>query len=87
MRVLCGVAAVLIAAATPQVAHAETVDCAVAKCVALTFDDGPAPHTDRLLRVLTDSDARATFFLIGDKVAADPAGAARSPRRSHRWHG
>ncbi|WP_304109116.1 polysaccharide deacetylase family protein [Mycolicibacterium bacteremicum] len=77
MRVLCGVAAVLIAVATPQVAQAETVDCAVAKCVALTFDDGPAPHTDRLLRVLAANDARATFFLIGDKVAADPAGAAR----------
>ncbi len=55
----------------------DTVDCAVQKCVALTFDDGPGPYTDRLLKVLADNDAKATFFLIGNKVAADPAGARR----------
>jgi peptidoglycan/xylan/chitin deacetylase (PgdA/CDA1 family) len=58
-------------------ADADTVDCAVQKCVALTFDDGPGPYTDRLLKVLADNDAKATFFLIGNKVAADPAGARR----------
>ncbi|MEO6793932.1 MAG: polysaccharide deacetylase family protein [Mycobacterium sp.] len=58
-------------------AAANPVDCAVVKCVALTFDDGPSPYTDRLLRILNDADARATFFLIGNKVAADPAGAGR----------
>lgn len=59
------------------VASAGDVDCAVDRCVALTFDDGPGPHTDRLLRVLTDADAKATFFLVGEKVAADPLAAAR----------
>ncbi|HTM85023.1 MAG TPA: polysaccharide deacetylase family protein, partial [Mycobacterium sp.] len=58
-------------------AAADPVDCTVVKCVALTFDDGPSPYTDRLLRILNDADARATFFLIGNKVAADPAGARR----------
>lgn len=58
-------------------AAADPVDCSVVKCVALTFDDGPSPYTDRLLRILNDADARATFFLIGNKVAADPAGAQR----------
>jgi peptidoglycan/xylan/chitin deacetylase (PgdA/CDA1 family) len=53
------------------------VDCAVDKCVALTFDDGPTPFTDRLLGVLGDADAKATFFMIGNKVAANPAGARR----------
>ncbi|HEU4362702.1 MAG TPA: polysaccharide deacetylase family protein, partial [Mycobacterium sp.] len=47
-------------------AGAEPVDCAAAKCVALTFDDGPSPYTPRLLRILADSDAKATFFLIGN---------------------
>ena len=47
------------------------------KCVALTFDDGPGPYTDRLLQILKDNDAKATFFLIGNKVAANPAGAKR----------
>ena len=53
------------------------VDCTVDKCVALTFDDGPGPFTDRLLDVLGDADGKATFFMIGNKVAADPAGAMR----------
>lgn len=65
-----------VAGAQPDTG-AQPVDCAQVKCVALTFDDGPAPHTDRLLQILRDHDARATFFLIGDKVAADPAAAAR----------
>ncbi|WP_343600774.1 polysaccharide deacetylase family protein, partial [Mycobacterium sp.] len=56
---------------------AEGVDCSRVKCVALTFDDGPSPFTDRLLRILADNNARATFFEIGNKVAADPAGAKR----------
>ena len=53
------------------------VDCATDKCVAFTFDDGPTPYTDRLLTVLRDADAKATFFLIGNKVAANPDGAKR----------
>jgi peptidoglycan/xylan/chitin deacetylase (PgdA/CDA1 family) len=53
------------------------VDCAVDKCVALTFDDGPGPFTDRLVDVLEDADGTATFFLIGNKVAANPDGAKR----------
>jgi len=56
---------------------ADEVDCAKYKCVALTFDDGPTPFTDRLLQVLADKGAKATFFLIGNKVAADPAAARR----------
>jgi peptidoglycan/xylan/chitin deacetylase (PgdA/CDA1 family) len=58
-------------------AGADNVDCAVVKCVALTFDDGPSPYTDRLLHILRDNNARSTFFLIGNKVAANPAGAKR----------
>lgn len=76
------VAAVVIVVAGTLSGHirradADAVDCAVQKCVALTFDDGPGPYTDRLLKVLADNDAKATFFLIGNKVAANPAGARR----------
>jgi peptidoglycan/xylan/chitin deacetylase (PgdA/CDA1 family) len=52
-------------------------DCRVDRCVALTFDDGPTPFTDRLIDVLNDGGAKATFFLIGNKVAANPDGARR----------
>ena len=47
------------------------------KCVAFTFDDGPTPYTDRLLGILGDAGAKATFFMIGNKVAANPDGARR----------
>ncbi|MGN9838963.1 polysaccharide deacetylase family protein [Nonomuraea sp. H19] len=49
-------------------------DCARIKCVALTFDDGPGEHTDRLLDMLSQRAARATFFVIGQMVAADEGG-------------
>ena len=58
-------------------AGADNVDCSQVKCVALTFDDGPSPFTDRLLKILQDNDAKATFFEIGNKVAANPDGAKR----------
>lgn len=83
-RTVAGVAAaavvVTVGAVTGHVrfAHAnDVVDCAQVKCVALTFDDGPTPYTDRLLGILKANNAKATFFEIGNKVAANPAGAKR----------
>ncbi len=70
-------AVLLIGGLTGHVTRADGVNCAVVKCIALTFDDGPGPYTDRLLQILKDNDAKATFFLIGNKVAANPAGAKR----------
>jgi peptidoglycan/xylan/chitin deacetylase (PgdA/CDA1 family) len=67
----------VIGSLTGHVTRADNLSCSVVKCVALTFDDGPGPYTDRLLQILKDNDAKATFFLIGNKVAANPAGAKR----------
>lgn len=40
--------------------------------VALTIDDGPDPETTpRLLRLLERHDARATFFLIGERISGN----------------
>ncbi|MGY1672428.1 polysaccharide deacetylase family protein [Geodermatophilus sp. SYSU D00710] len=50
----------------------QAVDCAVLACVALTFDDGPGPHTAQLLRDLRAAGARATFFVVGQAAAAEP---------------
>ena len=36
--------------------------------IALTFDDGPGPYTDRLLKCLKKNHAVATFFLVGSSV-------------------
>lgn len=68
--------AVVVATARQRGADPDDVDCSRAKCVALTFDDGPTSFTDRLLNVLTDNDAKATLFLIGNKVTHDPASAS-----------
>jgi peptidoglycan/xylan/chitin deacetylase (PgdA/CDA1 family) len=70
-------AVLVIGGLTGHVTRADNLSCSVVKCVALTFDDGPGPFDDRLLQVLKDNDAKATFFLIGNKVAANPAGAKR----------
>jgi peptidoglycan/xylan/chitin deacetylase (PgdA/CDA1 family) len=79
LGVLAAAAVLIVGGLTGHVrkAGAEIVDCSQAKCVALTFDDGPSPYTDRLLQILNQNDARSTFFLIGNKVAANPAGAKR----------
>lgn len=36
--------------------------------IALTFDDGPSKYTDSIIELLKKYDARATFFVIGNKV-------------------
>ena len=52
--------------------------------VALTFDDGPhAEATPRMLDALERLDVRATFFLLGDRVAALPDMAARIAAAGH----
>jgi peptidoglycan/xylan/chitin deacetylase (PgdA/CDA1 family) len=49
------------------------VDCRRVKCVALTFDDGPGPYTTRLLGMLGKAKVHATFFSVGEMVAARPS--------------
>ena len=39
--------------------------------VALTFDDGPAPWTEPIARVLERHGGHGTFFAIGEAVATD----------------
>ncbi len=62
--------------------------------VALTFDDGPnPPYTDRILDVLHEEHAHATFFVVGRAVVAYPATMRRIVREgnavgNHTWdHG
>ncbi|MEU0517060.1 polysaccharide deacetylase family protein [Streptosporangium sp. NPDC006007] len=55
----------------PAAPAVRKLDCRRIRCVALTFDDGPGPHTARLLDILARHQARATFFVIGQMVAED----------------
>jgi peptidoglycan-N-acetylglucosamine deacetylase len=57
-----------MALATPP--RAPGPDCRWAKCVALTFDDGPGNHTGELLDTLRARGVKATFFVVGSMVAA-----------------
>ncbi len=53
--------------------------------IALTFDDGPdAEWTPRLLDVLARAGARATFFPIAERAAAQPELMARILAAGHR---
>ena len=40
--------------------------------IALTFDDGPGPYTQRILDTLSANNARATFFIVGNRVKSYP---------------
>ena len=64
-------------------APAASVDCTVAQCVALTFDDGPGRHTARLLDDLDSLDAPATFFMLGASVRVAPDLVRRMAAEGH----
>jgi peptidoglycan/xylan/chitin deacetylase (PgdA/CDA1 family) len=53
------------------------------RMVALTFDDGPSAYTSRILSILREKKARATFFMLGDMVSADPSLARRVLAAGH----
>jgi peptidoglycan-N-acetylglucosamine deacetylase len=53
-------------------------------CVALSFDDGPsAANTGQLLELLEGYGARATFFVVGEELAAVPDLARRAAKAGH----
>jgi peptidoglycan/xylan/chitin deacetylase (PgdA/CDA1 family) len=63
------------------------------KVVYLTFDDGPlAATTPRLLRALRQHNAKATFFMVGNRAASQRALVRRVAREGHAignhtyWH-
>ncbi|WUT61587.1 polysaccharide deacetylase family protein [Streptomyces sp. NBC_00683] len=60
------------------------VDCRRAKCIALTFDAGPAKDTPHLLDILKEKKVPATFFLLGrDHVLKHPGTVRRIEAEGH----
>lgn len=51
--------------------------------VVLTFDDGPAPTTARVLDALAKECAKATFFVIGHSAEESPALVKRAAAEGH----
>ncbi|GAA2094973.1 hypothetical protein GCM10009759_22810 [Kitasatospora saccharophila] len=54
------------------------------RTVALTFDDGPGPATGRVLDLLAQYGAKATFCEIGDNAKTHPAAVRRILAEGHR---
>lgn len=53
--------------------------------VAITFDDGPHPKgTPAVLEILAEHGATATFFLVGERVRAEPDLAREVAAQGHR---
>lgn len=51
--------------------------------IALTFDDGPGPYTERLLDGLKERGVKASFFLIGRFVKEYPEAVKRMEEEGH----
>ena len=51
--------------------------------IALTFDDGPGPYTERLLDAFAASGGRASFFLVGRNIDAYPDTVRRAVAEGH----
>ena len=56
-------------AEVPEGPNAKSVD-PTQPMVALTFDDGPSKYTPRILDSLEANGGRATFFMVGNRVAS-----------------
>ena len=53
------------------------------KMIALTFDDGPGPYTDELIDGLEKLNAKASFFLVGEKIKSYPDTVAKIAGNGH----
>jgi peptidoglycan/xylan/chitin deacetylase (PgdA/CDA1 family) len=66
---------------TPNIVYRTRTDLPL---VGLSFDDGPhAKFTPRVLEVLEQNDAKATFFLIGERALREPKLVARIREAGH----
>ncbi len=75
-----------LATASPSPSESDSsmaVDCAVTKCIAITFDDGPGPYTEKLLDELKAAKVKATFFTVGNQVARHPEIVKREVQEGH----
>lgn len=53
------------------------------KQVALTFDDGPSTHTARFLDYLATTDAKVTFFMVGNRMNSYKETVKRMAKQGH----
>lgn len=69
---------------SPQVGRLPRPDCNAKPCLALTFDDGPHEIvTTQVLDILKRHNIKATFFVVGSRVAGREALLQREYREGH----
>lgn len=70
--------------AYPAVTQPETPQASVGtKQIALTFDDGPYKNTEKVLDLLDQYNAKATFFVVGNRVEYFPETIRRMVSSGH----
>lgn len=85
------VAAASVLALTPTASEAGSSswlpngepNCAVLKCVALTYDDGPSQYTGKVLDALSAGGARATFYVLANPARQNKKMLQRIHREGH----
>ena len=65
------------------VCTAPKAEAADKKLIAITYDDGPGPYTEALLDGLKARGAKATFFMLGNRVQAYSSTVQRVYREGH----
>jgi peptidoglycan/xylan/chitin deacetylase (PgdA/CDA1 family) len=70
-----------VAATAPPVVNVDGVKGE--RLVALTFDDGPGPHTNRLLDILAGERVKVTFFVLGSRAQYYPDIVRRAASEGH----
>ncbi|MFJ4184879.1 polysaccharide deacetylase family protein [Kitasatospora sp. NPDC089509] len=87
IRTAIGALAVALLAAGAVAVPADPAEAAGSrggKVVYLTFDDGPSPvYTPQILSILNRYGVHATFFELGENVAAHPSLTAQVARQGH----
>lgn len=74
----------LVNPANPGLSRVHVRGSARRRAVALTFDDGPEPpYTERILDILGEFGAKATFFVVGSQVLHHPVLARRILDEGH----
>lgn len=62
---------------------APKAEAAQKRLVAITFDDGPGPYTDRLLDGLKARGVKVTFFMLGSRAERYPSVVRRAYQEGH----
>lgn len=76
---------------TPTPTEPAGPNCKKLKCIALTYDDGPAEYTSTLAETITKEKVKATFFMLGENVERFPDAvkdvqATGSELANHSWN-